>query len=1409
MISNFPECLGPFGVSQLPSSAYPRWNSGTEAPPASAERWTCMGKHGWYSVDTLFSSDIVTIRVRKDIDGEPSMKFDGVQIASVKADCVEVVDFDNSVAGPPALVVSGLEQGTPKGAPLRATSEPRQSPRTEPPDAKSRKFSLRRSPTAGHVEPNQPSEPGSPGKVGSPPRASIKAGQRLSQFSPKMRSNTKPDVFSGQVFAQIATNADGVKPWKDDLDEMLLGAIVRSINNQMINTPQELQEHLETAGPYFTMEVQDEATTPLFPFHLAGLPGIGLTSPRGPVTIPPADRRAALIPESATEYCMAYPVGCLASDEDLARQFNLNDPVAAFAVLGGFMYLDANGEVVGANALAQGEMLHFDGPFPWRQEYTDILRENGRLIPITLGEWRRSGAEEFAYLLPGETLSRDGLPSWTLTKHGGFVFLGKSGRRSRNSLFSGSPKIPGLNLSPAVNAVPHSPQLASPRTFFGSNRGAENREHTEFHDCFYVMLGGDQRYLEDDWERLRICPHCGAQQLEERRQDEVEGAMRCENCGQISDLESKSTTDSENLFRKIGTLIAYLAVLIVYVVFGAFAMQELELPNERRVNARVHRGYSNVVSTYTDQITKIIENGPDGNITRSDITTLLARFTLDLQVEDDFFTCTPPTESNTKSWENIYDAMFICFTMVITIPDVLPRTTGGRVFFVFYLIGGLVCVLNVIFDIARVVPNILREALILFRSRSGVRKGTGNAMQQQAIQKRAADAFDLVDWDSSGALSREEFLEYLAEYEAGEPLNDVLVQSLLEKLGPENEEMKREDVQKATILWEKMKEEADQVPGGYLVAGSLLGNIGWIMLCAYLYRNAEGIRFDEGLWLCFLTLTTVGFDKFFPQNTSGQIVTYGCFLVGLGLMAWMMEAMGGKGKQKLKRAFSQVLIFLNCKAKVKQKVWIHALPPVRFFAPNDEHGLFCPFHPATIDIGGDVWPSVLHFVTYERFRDTRFGKRLQQGDMLRSLDGMTKALSTAVPPREGWEEQRDDVMLTAFFHRISQDKEMRDMLLSTGERMLIFDISECTIEMINALEFKHWGTGKDIKGKNRLGELLQMIRLDLKTGRQTDLRPGVCQATPICFYGYDNPQYAIFTPSFPISFTGREKPPLKWPTVDHFFQAKKFKSFEQQEKIRQARTHYEALEFGRDRSQPIQDNWDYERQFVMFEAQLLKFAQNPRARQVLLQTGTRDLLFTDESNGFWGTGTQTGRGTGENVIGSMLMALRENLKVGTAPRQILRDLDERKVLWARHRRNPSVPLTLTGNVGAKDTRKPSRLAGLSRKGLGSMRNTVNAAVARQHSQELAPGLMNSKPNSETTANKPPVAAELELRQITPSPPPIPGAVPGQARQTPREESPSPSTITQPALADVPAEDSIHVADGEDDADREVAGVNDK
>lgn len=132
--------------------------------------------------------------------------------------------------------------------------------------------------------------------------------------------------------------------------------------------------------------------------------------------------------------------------------------------------------------------------------------------------------------------------------------------------------------------------------------------------------------------------------------------------------------------------------------------------------------------------------------------------------------------------------------------------------------------------------------------------------------------------------------------------------------------------------------------------------------------------------------------------------------------------------------------------------------------------------------------------------------------------------------------------------------------------------------------------------------------------------------------------FSNFAP-FPIRVEGE-----RWPTSEHYFQAQKFEDRAYRKRIQQARTPMLAAQLGRDRKQKLRRDWESVKVGVMRAAVLAKFSQHEELRELLLSTGDARIVEHTENDDYWGDG---GDGSGKNMLGRLLMEVREQLRAGS------------------------------------------------------------------------------------------------------------------------------------------------------------------
>jgi N-glycosidase YbiA len=114
-----------------------------------------------------------------------------------------------------------------------------------------------------------------------------------------------------------------------------------------------------------------------------------------------------------------------------------------------------------------------------------------------------------------------------------------------------------------------------------------------------------------------------------------------------------------------------------------------------------------------------------------------------------------------------------------------------------------------------------------------------------------------------------------------------------------------------------------------------------------------------------------------------------------------------------------------------------------------------------------------------------------------------------------------------------------------------------------------------------------------------------------------------------------------WKTTEHYFQAQKFAGTPHEEELRLATSPMTVAKMGRDRKRPLRKDWEAVKDEIMLEALRAKFTQHKDLREILLGTGDAILVEHTKNDNYWGDG---GDGSGKNMLGKLLMKLREELK---------------------------------------------------------------------------------------------------------------------------------------------------------------------
>lgn len=114
-----------------------------------------------------------------------------------------------------------------------------------------------------------------------------------------------------------------------------------------------------------------------------------------------------------------------------------------------------------------------------------------------------------------------------------------------------------------------------------------------------------------------------------------------------------------------------------------------------------------------------------------------------------------------------------------------------------------------------------------------------------------------------------------------------------------------------------------------------------------------------------------------------------------------------------------------------------------------------------------------------------------------------------------------------------------------------------------------------------------------------------------------------------------------WSTSEHYFQAKKFYNTEYEEKVRLLDSPMKAAQIGRSRKLKLRKDWEEVKDNIMYIAVYEKFKQNKEIREILINTGDKEIIEKTINDYYWGCGEN---GTGKNMLGIILMKVREKLR---------------------------------------------------------------------------------------------------------------------------------------------------------------------
>jgi len=133
--------------------------------------------------------------------------------------------------------------------------------------------------------------------------------------------------------------------------------------------------------------------------------------------------------------------------------------------------------------------------------------------------------------------------------------------------------------------------------------------------------------------------------------------------------------------------------------------------------------------------------------------------------------------------------------------------------------------------------------------------------------------------------------------------------------------------------------------------------------------------------------------------------------------------------------------------------------------------------------------------------------------------------------------------------------------------------------------------------------------------------------------------FGEFSNFYPVTLIIDSK---QYKSVEHYYQSKKFEGTIWEEHIRNQDRAFEAACEGRRKELPLRGDWEEVKLLVMKRALVAKFKNIERFKNLLLSTGTAELIEYSKKDYFWGRNED---GAGYNMLGKLLMEMREEIKI--------------------------------------------------------------------------------------------------------------------------------------------------------------------
>lgn len=177
---------------------------------------------------------------------------------------------------------------------------------------------------------------------------------------------------------------------------------------------------------------------------------------------------------------------------------------------------------------------------------------------------------------------------------------------------------------------------------------------------------------------------------------------------------------------------------------------------------------------------------------------------------------------------------------------------------------------------------------------------------------------------------------------------------------------------------------------------------------------------------------------------------------------------------------------------------------INFYRTTERpYGIFSNFSKHPILIASKIYPTVEHFYQSMKFSDSPDAEEIRLAP--RAMDAARMGREPHRPLCLNWEFIKDEVMRIAIQAKVNQHQDVRELLISTGDSVIIE----------HTAKDHYWADGGDESGLNRLGIILMETRAIFRSKSYLNAPP---------FSGLlsmSNPSYTEWSPAILVSIGKR------------------------------------------------------------------------------------------------------------------------------------------------------------------------------------------------------------------------------------------------------------------------------------------------